>query len=156
MMLRRYRASGRDAALRRWRAGRARAKSNAGKTESWQQRMLGQGSAPFVVGAVLSFPGITYLNALSHIVKLNPGTPATILLVVYFCVMQQILIERPLLGYLFAPERTQNAVSRTRDWLHRRGRTLVAIGLVAIACTCSPTGCSPSRDHHSGRCHVGR
>ena len=64
--------------------------------------------------------------------KLNPGTLATILLVVYFCVMQKILIELPLLGYLFAPEWTQNAVSRTRDWLRRRGRTLVAIGLVAI------------------------
>jgi len=127
-------ATGHDASLRRWRAQRREAKSRAGKTESWQQRMLGKGSArlTFVVGAALSFPGVTYLNALSHIVKLNPGTVPSVLLVIYFCVMQQILLELPLLGYLVAPDWTQGAVTRTRDWLHRKGRTLMAIGLGAI------------------------
>ena len=36
----------------------------------------------FVVGAVLSFPGVSYLDALDHIHKLNPGTVPTVLLVV--------------------------------------------------------------------------
>lgn len=130
-------ATGRDAPLRRWRARRVQAKAQAksGKPDqSWQQRMLGKGSArvTFIVGAVLSFPGVSYLNALGHIVKLNPGTVPTVLLVVYFCVMQQILLELPLLGYLFAPEWTRGAVTRTRAWLHRRGRTLLVIGLGAI------------------------
>ena len=32
----------------------------------------------------------------------------------------------PLLGYAFAPERTQNAVTRFRDWLGRNGRRAAA------------------------------
>jgi Sap, sulfolipid-1-addressing protein len=128
-------ATGRDAALRSWVAKRRHPKTEATNSEqSWQQRMLGKGSAriTFAVGVVLSFPGVSYLNALGHIVKLNPGTVLSVLLVIYFCVLQQILLELPLLGYLFAPDSTQRAVSRTQDWLHRRGRTLVVIGLGAI------------------------
>ena len=60
----------------------------------------------------MSFPGVSYLDALDHIHKLNPGTVPTILLVVFFCLMQQILIEVPLLGYAFAPESTQEKVTR--------------------------------------------
>jgi len=36
-----------------------------------------------------------------------------VVLVVFFCVMQQLLLELPLLGYLFAPERTQATVTRS-------------------------------------------
>jgi hypothetical protein len=66
---------------------------------------LGKGDpkVTFVVGACLSYPGVAYLDALDHIHKLNPGTVPTILLVLFFCFMQQIFIEVPLLGYVFAP-----------------------------------------------------
>ena len=86
--------------------------------------MLGKGDpkVTFVVGAVLSFPGVSYLDALDHIHKLNPGTVPTVLLVIGFCVMQQILLEIPLLGYVFAPEGTQ-AGSRASEtgWAARAG-----------------------------------
>ncbi len=85
-----------------------KAKVEAGKpTESLPLRMLGKGDpkVTFVVGAILSFPGVSYLDALDHIHKLNPGTVPTVLLVIFFCMMQQILLELPLLGYVFAPTR---------------------------------------------------
>jgi hypothetical protein len=111
------------------------AKREAGKpTESLPLRLLGKGDpkVTFVVGALLSFPGVSYLDALDHIHKLNPGTVPTVLLVVYFCLMQQILIELPLLGYLFAPDRTQAAVTGFKDTIARRGRPAAVIGSAAV------------------------
>jgi len=40
----------------------------------------------------MSFPGISYVNALDHIAHLNPPTVALLLLIVYFSVMQQSLL----------------------------------------------------------------
>jgi Sap, sulfolipid-1-addressing protein len=111
------------------------AREEAGKpTESLPLRLLGKGDpkVTFVVGALLSFPGVSYLDALDHIHKLDPGTVPTVLLVVFFCVMQQILLELPLLGYVFAPDRTQDTVNRFKDWMARRGRTAAVIGAAVI------------------------
>jgi hypothetical protein len=111
------------------------ARREAGKpTESLPLRLLGKGDpkVTFVVGALLSFPGVSYLDALDHIHKLNPGTVPTVLLVIYFCLMQQILIELPLVGYLFAPDRTQHAVTRFKDTIARRGRPAAVIGSAAV------------------------
>ena len=111
------------------------AKREAGKpTDSLPMRLLSKGDpkVTFVVGALLSFPGVSYLDALDHIHKLSPGTVPTVLLVVYFCLMQQILIELPLLGYLFAPDRTQDAVGGFKDTIARRGRPAAVIGSAAV------------------------
>jgi Sap, sulfolipid-1-addressing protein len=125
-----------------------KARQEAGKpTESLPLRMLGKGDprVTFVVGILLTFPGVSYLDALDHIRKLNPGTLATILLVLYFCVMQLLLLEVPLIGYVFSPDRTQSTITRFRNWMGRRGRTaaviaatllglwLLARGVIAIA-----------------------
>lgn len=112
-----------------------KAKQEAGKpTESLPLRLLGRGDpkVTFVVGAVLSFPGVSYLDALDHIHRLDPGTVATVALVVFFCVMQQLFLEVPLVGYLFAPERTQGTVDRFRAWMGRSGRTAAVIGAAVI------------------------
>jgi hypothetical protein len=128
-------ATERDAPLWSWlkRQKEARVKGRPAKPP-WQERMLGRGSVAitFAVGAVLSFPGVSYLNALDHIVKLNPPTVPTVLLVVYFCVMQQILLELPLVAYEFAPAWTGDAVVRFRAWLARRGRRIAVVGLAAV------------------------
>lgn len=124
-----------DARLRSWQGRRKQAKGKAEKEkEGWQLRLLGRGSMwiTFAVGVVLSFPGVSYLNALRHIVGLDPGSVPTVVLVVFFCLMQQLLLELPLLGYLFAPEWTQATVTRFRTWLDRRGRRLGVIGAAAI------------------------
>lgn len=102
--------------------------------ESWPERMLGRGSpkVAFAVGAVLSFPGASYLVALNRLVHLDPGTGATVFLVVLFCVIQAVFLELPLIGYALAPERTEERVAAFRDWLAREGRhtaARVAIGI---------------------------
>jgi hypothetical protein len=128
-------ATGRDQPLRDRRQKRKTAKEETGKhKEPWAQRMLGRGSPriTFAIGAVLSFPGVSYIAALGHIDKLNAATVPTVLLVVGFCLMQQILLEVPLLGYAFSPERTQDAVNRFRAWLGRSGRRAAIIGAAAI------------------------
>jgi hypothetical protein len=117
--------TGRDAPVQERRRRRHEAKEAAGKTrESWPERMLGRGSArvTFVVGVLLTFPGVSYLTALDRMAKLDAGVPETVLLVVGFCVIQQLLLELPLLGYAIAPEWTADAVSRFRAWLGRNGR----------------------------------
>jgi len=111
------------------------AKREAGKpTESLPLRLLGKGDprVTFVVGVALSFPGVSYLDALDHVNKANPGTAGKVLLVLYVCVMQQLLLEVPLIGYVFAPERTQASVTRFRDWMGRRGRDAAIIGALLI------------------------
>lgn len=103
-------------------------------TESLPIRLLGKGDPriTFVVGMILSFPGVSYLAALHDMAKLNPGTVPTVLLVVGFCLMQQILLELPLLGYIFAPETTQEKVTSFRSWISRKGRSAVVVGAAVI------------------------
>jgi hypothetical protein len=112
---------------------RRRRKKESAK-ESWPERMLGRGSpkVAFAVGAVLSFPGASYLVALNRLVHLDPGTGATVFLVVLFCLIQAVFLELPLVGYALSPERTQRGVDRFRHWISERGRIAgarVAIGI---------------------------
>lgn len=112
---------------------RRRRKKESAK-ESWPERMLGRGSPKiaFALGAVLSFPGASYLVALNRLVHLDPGTGATAFLVVLFCLIQAVFLEVPLVGYALSPERTQRGVDRFRRWISERGRIAgarVAIGI---------------------------
>jgi hypothetical protein len=70
--------TGRDRPFRERRAekteAKRRAKEEAGKpTESLPLRLLGKGDpkVTFIVGVVLSFPGVSYLDSLDHIHRLN-------------------------------------------------------------------------------------
>jgi hypothetical protein len=116
--------TGRDAPLQQRRARRQEAKEAAGPKESWPERMLGRGSArvTFAVGVILTFPGVSYLTALDRMAKLDASAPELVALVVVFCLIQQLLLEVPLLGYTLAPEKTQDRVTRFRAWLGRNGR----------------------------------
>lgn len=116
--------SGHDARLQERRRRRKEAKETAEKKESFPERMLGRGSAriTFVVGVLLTFPGVSYLTALDRMAKLDASSVELVLLVVVFCLIQQLLLEIPLLGYAFAPESTQDRVIRFRAWLGRNGR----------------------------------
>ncbi len=116
--------TGRDAPLQRRRQRKREAKEAEGARESWPERMLGRGSArvTFAVGVALTFPGVSYLTALDRMAKLDASAAETALLVVVFCLIQQLLLEVPLLGYAFAPEATQDRVTRFRAWLGRNGR----------------------------------
>jgi Sap, sulfolipid-1-addressing protein len=130
--------SGRTERLRERRKERKEAGGNEKEEKkSWPERMLGRGSArvTFAVGVVLSFPGVSYLTALDRIAGLDTTTALSALLVIAFCLVQQLLLEVPLLGYAIAPERTQLAVTGFREWLARNGRraaTFVAAGIGAL------------------------
>jgi len=116
-----------DSRLRERRARRKEAKlAKAGgeKKEPLPMRLLGRGSPriAFVVGMLLSFPGVSYLTGLAHIDKLGAAAVPTALLVIAFCLIQQLLLEVPLVGYILRPEGTQQAVDGFRAWLGRNGR----------------------------------
>ena len=74
-----------------------------------------------IVGIVLTLPGVSYLAALHELDDLNYGTVPTILVILGFNVMLLLLLEIPLIGYVFAPERTVVAVQDFRAWLTKNG-----------------------------------
>lgn len=132
----------RDHGLRERRARRKSAKlvkSGGEEKQPLPIRLLGRGSPriSFVVGLLLSFPGVSYLVGLGRIDGLDAAAVPTALLVIVFCLIQQTLLEVPLIGYALAPERTQLAVDGFRAWLARNGRqagivAASAIGALAI------------------------
>lgn len=126
--------SGRGAELRERRRRRKEAKQAGQPRESWPERMLGRGSAriSFAVGAALTLPGVAYLTALDRMAGLDAAVLPTALLVIAFCLIQQLLLEVPLIGYALAPERTERAVAGFRAWLARNGRRAAAIGATAV------------------------
>lgn len=127
----------RDRSLRERKERRKNAKQAQGggeEKEALPIRLLGRGSPRigFVVGLLLSFPGVSYLVALGHIDGLEAGVAPTALLVVAFCLIQQTLLEVPLIGYALAPQRTQDAVNGFRTWLARNGRRAGIIAATVI------------------------
>jgi Sap, sulfolipid-1-addressing protein len=101
------------------------------------ERVLGRGSArvTFLVGMVLTLPGVAYLAALHELDDLNYGTIPTILVILGFNAMLLMLLEIPLVGYVLEPERTVVAVQDFRAWLTRNGLRAgiyVAAGLGVI------------------------
>jgi hypothetical protein len=130
--------SGRTESLRERRRRRKEAKEGEGeKKESLPERLLGRGSVrvTFAAGVLLSFPGVSYLTALSRIAKLDYAVVPSALLVLAVALIQQMFLEAPLLGYAVAPERTERAVAGFRSWLARNGAraaTTVAAVLGAL------------------------
>ena len=125
-------ATGHDSRVRAWRERRK--KAHASNDGALVDAHVGQGSAvvTFAVGAAMSFPGVSYVNALDHIAALNPPTISILLLVAYFCVMQQILLEGALLASTFAPARTEDVIVRVKAWFARHGRQVAMVGLFAV------------------------
>jgi hypothetical protein len=104
--------------------------------ESLPERLLGRGSMriTFAVGALLSLPGASYLFALTKISKLEWPTATTALAVVIFCLIQQLLLELPLVGFYLAPDWTGRAVVRFREWIAKNAAR--AAGYVALVLGC--------------------
>jgi hypothetical protein len=90
------------------------------------QRKLSQGSArmTFVVGALLTLPGASYLIGLHKIADQDPSTAGAIFWVLVFNAIMLVLLELPLIGFILAPEWTPRAVDRFKDWFSRNARTL--------------------------------
>jgi hypothetical protein len=128
-------ATDRDRPLRERKARRKsekREKNGGEEKESLPMKLLGRGSprVAFAVGLLLSFPGVSYLAGLDHIHDLDAAVVPTALLVIGFCLMQQLLLEVPLAGYFVAPEETADRVHRFRAWISRNGRRA---GIIVMA-----------------------
>ena len=105
---------------KRFRERRAKRKLAGEKTPRWR-RALNEGSprVTFAVGAVLSLPGASYLVALDILHKQDLSGVATVLSVIAFCLIMLVIIELPLLGYVFAPDGTVKAVEGFQEWISR-------------------------------------
>src|SRR5204863_538490 len=98
------------------------------------RRELAKGSprTTFVVGALLTLPGASYLAGLTQIHKLGYSTAATVLLVIGFNVVMLWLLEVPLLCFLIAPDRTPHAIERTKAWVRLHAHRVAVRGLSAL------------------------
>lgn len=86
----------------------------------------------FVVGALLSLPGASYLAALDGIIKLKQGTTITVLLVLIVNLIMLALLELVLIAFAVAPDWTPKMVERTKRWLAREGRRIAVIGTAIV------------------------
>ena len=104
----------------------------------WQQKLSeGTAKTTFVIGALLTLPGASYIIGLGHIADKNAGVPATVAMVLGFNVIMLALLEIPLLAFTFAPEWTPDAVNRFKAWFNSNSRLIgfrmaLIVGLLAI------------------------
>jgi hypothetical protein len=100
----------------------------------WQQTLRnGSPRHTFVVGILLSFPGVWYLAALDRLINLHYSTLAEILVVIGFCLAQLVLLELPMLAFRIWPTETPAAIDDAKAWASRHGREYGARGLVIVA-----------------------
>ena len=119
-------ATGRDRGLSERRSKRKATKG----PPRWQQH-LSRGSArtTFVVGAMLTLPGASYLAGLDRIGKLNYPTAVTVLVVIGFNLVMLILLEGPIVAFAVAPDWTPRAIDRAKAWVGRHARKFAEYGL---------------------------
>jgi Sap, sulfolipid-1-addressing protein len=98
------------------------------------QRALGRGSArtTFVVGALLTLPGATYIAALYRIADEDLADPLTVAVILAFNLIMLMLLEIPLLAYTVAPDWTPKAVDRFKRALRARGRGWAVRGAAIV------------------------
>ena len=124
--------SGRHERIRERRQARKEAKPDKGPPR-WQQE-LSKGSArtTFVVGALLTLPGASYLAGLDEIHKQKYSTAVTVVVVIGFNLVMLWLLEVPLAGFVVAPEWTPRAVERAKSWVSRHAHVFAVRGFAAI------------------------
>jgi len=113
---------------------RARRENKKDKGPPRWQRALGRGSArvTFVVGAMLTLPGASYLAGLSRIDKQNFSTPETVLVVIVFNLIMLALLEVPLICFVIAPNWTPRAIDRAKAWIGRHTRRFAVTLLTVV------------------------
>jgi Flp pilus assembly protein TadB len=98
------------------------------------QRALNKGSArtTFLVGALLTLPGASYLAGLDDIHKLKYSTPVTVLVVLGFNLVMLWMLEVPLLSFVIAPDWTPRAIDRAKAWVGRHAHVFAVRGFAAL------------------------
>jgi Sap, sulfolipid-1-addressing protein len=118
----------------RARSERRKAEKAEKQKESIPERLLGRGDPriTFFVGVVLTFPGASYLAALAKTSKLDVANVWIVLIVVGLCVLQQMLLELPIVAYALRPEWAKATIARFRAWLAANGRRAAANVAIAL------------------------
>jgi hypothetical protein len=113
---------------------RERKEAKGPKEPARWQRELSKGSArtTFVIGALLTLPGASYLAGLDQIHKLKYSTTATVLLVIGFNLVMLWLLEVPLGAFLVAPDWTPRAIERAKLWVSRHAHMFAVRGFTAL------------------------
>jgi hypothetical protein len=98
------------------------------------QRELSKGSprTTFVIGALLTLPGASYLAGLDQIHKLHYSTAVTVVCVIAFNVVMLWLLEVPLTCFILAPDRTPQAIERSKAWVSRHLHTFAVRGFSVV------------------------
>ncbi len=124
--------TGRQERLTERRRARKAAKPDKGPPR-WQ-RELSKGSArtTFIVGALLTLPGASYLAGLGEIHKLKYSTTATVLVVIGFNLVMLWLLEVPLASFVVAPEWTPQAIVRAKAWVSRHAKVFAVRGFAIL------------------------
>jgi hypothetical protein len=117
-------ATGRDKAMSERRHERKADKEKEPKGPPKWQQFLDRGSArsAFVVGALLTLPGASYLTALSKLAAQDLSTAGTVITVLVINVIMLALLELPTLSYQLAPDTTAAKVDRAKAAISRHGR----------------------------------
>jgi hypothetical protein len=107
--------------------------------EPWSDRVLSRQSIvlTFIVGMALNLPGALYLVALSEIAAADQGAIKDVVQLLLYNLIMFAWAEIPLLGYGFAPEKTEALIHRIHAWLgsHTRRIALVLCGAAAAYLT---------------------
>jgi hypothetical protein len=124
--------AGHVTAAREHRRERKAAKPDKGPPR-WQ-RELSKGSprTTFVIGALLSLPGASYLAGLDRIHKLGYSTTGTVLAVIGFNLLMMWMLLVPMISFVVAPDATPRAIARARAWVGRHAHTFAVRGFSAI------------------------
>ena len=131
--------SERSAAVRQRAADRivqrkAQKNARSGDKQSWSSQILSSGSVGRLatLGVVMHLPGLLYLAALGYIAHLNVSTSHGLLLIVLFNIVMLAPIELPLLGYIVAPQRTEETVRSVNSFINEhRGKGMLLLSVVA-------------------------
>ena len=122
-------ATGRDA---RYRERRAKKKEGKAPPRVAAKAERGSPRTTFVVGALLTLPGASYLAGLDRLSKLDYSTAGTVVIVIAFNLVMLLLLELPLIAFAVAPERTPAAIDSAKAWAGVHGRRYAVHGLEVI------------------------
>ena len=134
LIIARVLATGRDKRIQERRAEKKKEKHKDGKEPPRWQRALKSGNArtTFVVGALLTLPGASYLAGLDRLSKLGYSTAVTVLVVLAFNLVMLALLEVPMIAFAVAPKWTPAALDRAKAWAGVHGRRYAVHGLEVI------------------------
>ena len=103
------------------------------KPPKWRQTLeKGNLWQTFVVGILLSFPGASYLAALDRLIHLHYSAFAVVLILIGFNLIQNLLLEIPMLAFKIWPTQTPAAIDSAKAWVVRHGRTYGVWGLAIL------------------------